>query len=208
MSSTDYVKAVAMQTSMQTSPQTDPTIDMMLQSLMIDDTNIKQILKGEIQQPLNQFKELVQNLNSLLIECFKNKQISTTEINRLLVVLQEFKPVLATIEKRLARYYHNVPYLLMLSPLVRLSNIDRKQADAICRKVGIMIGRDKLMSVGDEGSFEDLNFYDAIFTLIYLAVHESVEGWKMKEVTEEKKTVQTVIQDRTGQVRKKRFGIF
>jgi len=207
-SSSDMTKAISMQLANQPSPPSDPNLDMMLQSLMIDDTNVKLILKGEIQEPLNRFRELLQSLSPTIVECFKTKTINTVQGNELIALLLELKPVLEAIEKRLGRYYHNVPYLLLLSPLVRLGNLDKKEVDGLCRKVGIMIGRDKLMAVGDESSFENLNFYDALYTLIFMALHESEEGWKMRAVTEEKRTVQTVIHDTTGQQRKKRFGIF
>jgi len=205
--STDMTKTIAMQIAHQPSPATDPNIDMILQSLMIDDTDVKRILKGEIQEPLNRFRELIENLNQLIVECYKNKAVDPIVGKDILACVQDGYPLMEKIEKQLARYFHNIPYLLLLSPLTRLSNVDGKKVEALCRKVGIMIGRDKLMSVGDESSFENLNFYDALEILINLAFHESEAGWKAKVVTEEKKTVQTVITDTTGQ-RKKKWGIF
>ena len=44
--SSDIVKATAVQMSQQQSPvSSDPNIDLILQSLMIDDTDVKRILK-------------------------------------------------------------------------------------------------------------------------------------------------------------------
>jgi len=206
--SADTTKAIAMQIAHQPSPATDPNIDMILQSLMIDDTDVKRILKGEIQEPLNRFRELIENLNQLIVECYKNKAVDPIVGKDILACVQDGYPLMEKIEKQLARYFHNIPYLLLLSPLTRLSNVDGKKVEALCRKVGIMIGRDKLMSVGDESSFENLNLYDALEMVIDLALHESENGWKARVVTEEKKTVQTVITDQTGGQRKKKWGIF
>lgn len=208
-SPSDIVKATALQMSQQPSQQSDPNIDLILQSLMIDDTDVKRILKGEIHEPLNRFRQCVGELSDLTLDCVKFQSVDFEQGKKLLGVIAESQMLMGKIELQLARYYHMVPYLLMLSPLVRLSNIDGKKVDAYCRKVGIMIGRDKLMSSWDETSYESHNFYDALTMLIELALHESQEGWKAKIVTEEKKQVITEIRDRTsGAQRKKRFGIF
>jgi hypothetical protein len=87
------------------------------------------------------------------------------------------------------------------------NTIEQKKADGYCRKVGIMVGRDKLMSSWDEGSYETHNFYDALLMLIELALHESIGGWKMRAMVEEKKQVTTLIQDNTQGKRKKWHGI-
>jgi len=206
--SSDIVKATAVQMSQQQSPaSSDPNIDLILQSLMIDDTDVKRILKGEIHEPLNRFRQCITDLSATTLDCYKIKSIDNEQGKEILFQIQESKVLMDKIELQLARYYHMVPYLLMLSPLVRLSNIDGKRVDSYCRKIGIMIGRDKLMSSFDEGSYETHNFYDALQMLIELALHESQEGWKARIVTEEKKQVTTLIQDKTGGQRKKKFGI-
>jgi len=207
--SSDIVKATAVQMSQQATPATsDPNIDLILQSLMIDDTDVKRILKGEIHEPLNRFRQCITDLSATALDCYKIKSIDNEQGKEILFQIQESKVLMDKIELQLARYYHMVPYLLMLSPLVRLSNIDGKRVDSYCRKIGIMIGRDKLMSSFDEGSYETHNFYDALQMLIELALHESQEGWKARIVTEEKKQVTTLIQDNAGRQRKKKFGIF
>ena len=207
--SSDILKATAVQISNQPTPvQSDPNIDLILQSLMIDDTDVKRILKGEIHEPLNRFRQCLTDLSATVLDCYKVKSIDDGQGKELLFQIQEAQVLMNKIELQLARYYHMVPYLLMLSPLVRLSNIDGKRVDGYCRKIGIMIGRDKLMSSWDEGSYETHNFYDALQMLIELALHESQEGWKARIVTEEKKQVITEIHDKTGGAqRKKRFGI-
>ena len=204
----EQTKAIAFDSALKSqSPPSDPNIDLILQSLMVDDTDVKRILKGEIHEPLNRFRQCITDLSTTALDCYKLKSIDKTQGEDLLFQIGESQKLMNKIELQLARYYHMVPYLLMLSPLVRLSNIDGKRVDAYCRKIGIMIGRDKLMSSWDEGSYETHNFYDALQMLIELALHESQEGWKARIVTEEKKQVITEIHDRTGQQRKKRFGI-
>jgi hypothetical protein len=208
--SSDIVKATAVQMSQQQSPvSSDLNIDLILQSLMIDDTDVKRILKGEIHEPLNRFRQCITDLSATALDCYKFKTIDDGQGKEILFQIQESQVMMARIELQLARYYHMVPYLLMLSPLVRLSNIDGKRVDAYCRKIGIMIGRDKLMSSWEEESYETHNFYDALQMLIELALHESQEGWKARIVTEEKKQVITEIHDRSASSqRKKRFGLF
>jgi hypothetical protein len=207
--SSEIVKATAVQMSQQQQPvSSDPNIDLILQSLMIDDTDVKRILKGEIHEPLNRFRQCITDLSATALDCYKIKSIDDEQGKEILFQIQESQKLMNKIELQLARYYHMVPYLLMLSPLVRLSNIDGKRVDAYCRKIGIMIGRDKLMASWDEESYETHNFYDALQMLIELALHESQEGWKARIVTEEKKQVITEIHDKTGGQRKKRFGVF
>jgi len=205
----EQMRAIALDSSLKVqSPPSDPNIDLILQSLMVDDTDVKRILKGEIHEPLNRFRQCITDLSATALDCYKLKSIDNEQGKELLFQIGESQKLMNKIELQLARYYHMVPYLLMLSPLVRLSNIDGKRVEAYCRKIGIMIGRDKLMSSWEEASYETHNFYDALQMLIELALHESQEGWKARIVTEEKKQVTTVIQDKGGLQRKKRFGVF
>jgi hypothetical protein len=204
------VKATAVQMSQQPQPvMSDPNVDAMLQSLLLDDTDVKRILKGEVQEPLNQLRKCIETLSNTSIECYKLKTIDLEQGREILFQLQEAQVLMGKIELQLVRYHHMVPYLLLSSPLVSLSNITQRQEESYCRKVGIMIGRDKLMSAWDEASYETHNFYDSVQILIELRFHEAREGWKARIVTEEKKQVITEIHDKTGGgLRKKKFGIF
>jgi hypothetical protein len=142
------------------------------------------------------------------LDCYKIKSIDDEQGKEILFQIQESQKLMNKIELQLARYYHMVPYLLMLSPLVRLSNIDAKMVAMFCDQVDIIILRDKAMSSWSDDNYETENFYTAIGILMKLALHESEEGWKARIVTEEKKQVITEIHDKTGGQRKKRFGVF
>jgi len=206
--SQDIVKAQIVAQSHQPSMPSDPNIDMILQSLMIDDTDLKRILKGEIQEPLNRLRDTIELLNQTVIECVKAKSVDGGEAQEILAAVLDVKPLMERVEARLTRYYHMVPYLLLLSPLTRLSNLTQQMVDALKRKIGIMIGRDKLMASGGDESFENANFWDALQIACEIAVQDSLGGWKMQGVVTEKRQVSTIIEDRSAQQRKKRFGVF
>jgi hypothetical protein len=206
--SNEMMKTAIAQANQQPQPAiSDPNVDAMLQSLLLDDTDVKRILKGEIQELLNQLRQCLAQLTSTSLECYKTKMVDMEQGKEILFQIQEANVAMARIEIQLARYHHMVPYLLLSSPLVSLSNITQRQEEAYCRKVGIMIGRDKLMSAWDEASYETHNFYDSIQILIELRFHEAREGWKAKIVTEEKKNIVTEIRDKTGSQRKKWHGL-
>jgi len=204
----DMTKTVALQMAHQPS-QSDPNVDMILQSLMIDDTDLKRVLKGEIQEPLNRLRETVEQLSQTVIDCSRDRLIDTGQAKELLSAVRETNPLMVQIEQRLTRYYHMVPYLLWLSPLTRLSNLTPQMAEAAKRKVSIMIGRDKLMASGEDDNFENANFWDSLEFACHVAIQDSIGGWKMQGVVTERRQVSTVIEDRTGGGgRKRKFGIF
>ena len=203
----ELIKAQAVIQSHQPSMPTDPNIDMILQSLMIDDTDLKRILKGEIQEPLNRLRETIELLNQTVVECVKNKSVDVGQAEDILASVLEVKPLMERVEQRLTRYYHMVPYLLQLSPLTRLSNLTQPMVDFYKRKIGIMVGRDKLMASGGDESFENANFWDALQMSCEIAVQDSLGGWKMQGVVTEKRQVSTIIEDRSTQQRKKRWGL-
>jgi hypothetical protein len=198
----DMAKNIAVQSAHLPSPSTDPNIEIVLQGLMIDDTDLKRILKGEIQEPLNKLREIVENLNQIVIECFKTQSVEPEQGKEILGAVQGIKPLMEKIEVRLTRYYKMVPYLLVLSPLTRLSNLTVPMVESLKRKVGIMIGRDKLMASGGDESFENANFWDALEMSCCIAIQDSLGGWKMQGVVTEKRQVSTIIEDRSKPAKK------
>ena len=198
----DIAKAYTIQAGLQPSASSGPNLEMALQGLMIDDTELKNILKGEIQIPLNRFREIVEDLNQIVVECFKKQLIDSSQGQEILARVQEIRPLMEKIDMRLTRYYKMVPYLLVLSPLTRLSNLTVQIVEGLKRKVGIMIGRDKLMASGSDESFEDANFWDALEIACCIAIQDSLGGWKMQGVVTEKRQVSTIIEERGPQKKK------
>jgi hypothetical protein len=209
----DQMKAVAIQSGnqavIQQQAQADPNIEMITNSIFVDDTSLKRILKGEVHSLLNEERTTHESLKALLLECWKNKSIDSVQLNELMYYLQQSEGMWGKVSFQLRRYYRMVPYLIMLSPLTRLSNLLHKEMESMCRRIDIMIGRDKLMSSGEDDNFEDANFYDALGMACKLAVHDSENGWKFKGLSQNVSTLHHTFSDGIpGQAKKKRFGLF
>jgi hypothetical protein len=189
------VKGMAVQGSFQQpySQRDESGIDQILQSLMLDDTDVKRILKGNIQEPLNKLQQLT-------IQCFQMQQIDKEQGYKIIELLKD-------INGQMKHYKRMIPYLLLLSPLMKLSNISEKEAASLRRRVGIIIMRDRLDQEDEEDALQEANWFDSIEMLINAGINCSIEGWMIKQIAEERKTVNTVIQDSTLQ-RKRKFGVF
>jgi hypothetical protein len=193
--SSDMVKGMAVQGSFQQpySQRDESGIDQILQSLMLDDTDVKRILKGNIQEPLNKLQQLT-------IQCFQMQQIDKEQGYKIIELLKD-------INGQMKHYKRMIPYLLLLSPLMKLSNISEKEAASLRRRVGIIIMRDRLDQEDEEDALQEANWFDSIEMLVNAGINCSIEGWMIKQIAEERKTVNTVIQDSTLQ-RKRKFGVF
>lgn len=193
--SSDMVKGMAVQGSFQQpySQRDESGIDQILQSLMLDDTDVKRILKGNIQEPLNKLQQLT-------IQCFQMQQIDKEQGYKIIELLKD-------INGQMKHYKRMIPYLLLLSPLMKLSNISEKEAASLRRRVGIIIMRDRLDQEDEEDALQEANWFDSIEMLVDAGINCSINGWMIKQIAEERKTVNTVIQDSTPQ-RKRKFGVF
>lgn len=193
--SSDMVKGMAVQGSFQQpySQRDESGIDQILQSLMLDDTDVKRILKGNIQEPLNKLQQLT-------IQCFQMQQIDKEQGYKIIELLKD-------INGQMKHYKRMIPYLLLLSPLMKLSNISEKEAASLRRRVGIIIMRDRLDQEDEEDALQEANWFDSIEMLVDAGINCSINGWMIKQIAEERKTVNTVIQDSTLQ-RKRKFGVF
>lgn len=170
--------------------RTDPQIEAIMTSLFLQDSDVSRILKGEFQEPMNK-------LQKITVQCIQHKQISYDQGLEILAYLQE-------INRKLSRYYNKVPYILSLSPMMKLSNITEKEAQAIYDRQELMVLTDKANRVDDEDNYEDDNWYTAILNLMFVTGRCSVNGFMIKQLVEEKKTVSTIIEDRSAK-KKGRF---
>lgn len=177
MTDVEIARATAIQTQQQRAQLEESTTDIFLQNLMIDDSDLKRILKGEVQEPLNQLQELV-------IECNTHQKIDVEHALKILEVLK-------TLNLRLSKFQKIVPYLILLSPLMRLTNIDEKEVKMLKRRVSIMIRRDILDMDEEELELTDVNFYEALKIMCWNAIGDSFMGQKARIVTEQKKIIET-----------------
>jgi len=90
---------------------------------------------------------------------------------------------------------------------MKLSNISEKEAASLRRRVGIIIMRDRLDQEDEEDALQEANWFDSIEMLVDAGINCSINGWMIKQIAEDRKTVNTVIQDSTLQ-RKRKFGVF
>lgn len=155
--------------------------DVVLQGLMVDDSELKRILKGDVLEPLNTLAEYV-----VLFD--KAQAIDHAQAERIGDLLEK-------INARMVKFQRLIPYQILLSPLMRLTNIDEKAAKLLKLRISLMIGRDLLDINEDELEMADVNFYDALELACFNAVSDSTKGWKANVVTEQRKIIKTTIEE-------------
>ena len=173
----DLARQAAIQYQQQKAQMEETTPDAILQGLMIDDADLKLMLKGEIQEPLNRVRELIVEFSAL-------EKMDNEHARRIIELLN-------TLDSRLARYQRLKPFLMLLSPLVGLTNFSEKEAVMWKRRVSIMIRRQILDMDEEELEIDDVNFWESLKMLIWIKITDSVMGWKPRIVTEQKKIIQT-----------------
>lgn len=205
------LKAVSMQQAGAPSPQnTDPQLEQLMQSMLIQDTELMRILKGEIHEYLNKLEQMMTWMYQNATPMFEMyKDLTETETNKQLsslnAQLYEMRKQMELIGTQLKRYRRYVPYLLLFTSTSVLSNITRAEAEAICRKIDIMVMRDRLDCSDDETALEDINFFDSIGIRLKLHILRNVEGFTFKGLIEERRTVHNIFSEPNKQ-KKGRFG--
>lgn len=193
-------KAAAFQISSGMLSQTEPVQDPHIyQSLLCDDPEVKQLIKGEVREPLNRWKHLINLVDDALNAYTEDSPILTEKQAQMLIgYIAEANRLMSNLEVQMKKYRYYLPHLLMLSPLIRLSIITQKQANHIKSMQQLMINRDRLRarSTG-ELDLLDENWFDAVSIMESMAVQESVNGEKLMAITKESKQVTTVINDQT-----------
>lgn len=189
--SAEIARNVAVEVQQQQA-QAEPMVsNFLLQSLMVDDRYLKEILKGEILEPLNMLEGLMKDY--MVLERIDKAHYD--KIMELLMVLND----------NFSRFRRCMPYLILTSHLMRLTYITQKDAKALKRRVSIMIRRDLLDIDEEELELADVNFFEALKIMCWNAIDDSVEGYKLRAVTEQKKFITTEF---TEPKRKKKWGIF
>lgn len=213
----DQVKAVAIQTShMPSSSNIDPNLQAVMDSLQLSDSNVYRILRGEIHELMDKQGQLIVTLQQT-IEDFQN--IHTTTINettqiRLAEIRNELIK-LGTINDKmtmeLQQYQKMVPYILMLSPLMWLSNLSSKAVRDIQFRQSLMVQRDRCLRSDESEGFDDDNILDSIEMLMHVMVAGAERGWKSDVIRNEVRETKTTIEDRTTPPKKRglfsKFGI-
>lgn len=176
MSDAEFARRVAVQVQQQRVQMEQTGADVLLQNLMVADSDLKRVLKGEIQEPLDMLRDLI-------IDYAEFDKIKIKDASKILNILK-------TINKRISRFQRLVPYSMLLSHLMRLTNIDEKEMRYLKRKVSIMIRRDILDMDEEDLELTDVNFYDSLKIICWNAINDSLHGWKAKVVTEQKRIIE------------------
>lgn len=210
-SSSEAIKAYSLQQSHMPNQPSEPQLDAMMQSLMIDDPDIKRILKGEIHEYMNQLSQMLtyfkMQSEKQLADFKLGDEENATRLTAIHIQIGEMEKQLEAIQKELKRYRRYIPYLLLFTSTSVLSNITEKEAKKLYGKVDIMVTRDELDNADDDDVLESQNFFDAVRVAYYLHVMRNVEGHTFRGLIEEKRTVTSVIQDNTHKPRKKFLGV-
>lgn len=195
-------KLAAVQIGMQTANQqqpTDPNLELIYQSLLCDDPEVKRLIKGEVQEPLNKWRQLITVLDNVIVERDDSPMMTQAQAARIICLLEESNQLMVKLDYQLRKYRYYLPHLLMLSPLMRLSIITQKQANQIKLRQKLMISRDRLRaSSSPDHDLLDENWFDAILIAMNMAVQESVDGKKLEAITKDTRQITTVINDQTG----------
>ena len=215
---TEGQKIVSIQASHMQSPDNiDPNLQAIMDSLQLSDSNVYKILKGEIHQLISRCEETLITFQQSIKDyqthyAVMDSKEALLNLNLLLAQQTELFELIQGMQLELQQYYKMVPYLLMLSPIMWLSNLSSKQIRDTVFRQSLMIQRDRCLRDDDsEGSFDDDNFLDAVEILMHTIVAGSEKGWKSNIIRNEVREVTTTIRDQTAnpdQKRKKRLGIF
>lgn len=171
----------------------DTPLQVLTQALLVADPEVLKILKGELLEPLNR-------LSDQLVVMEAKGMVNETQ-------LLNIKSLLETINVRVTKFQRITPYILMMSHLLRLNNIDRITAQRWIDEVELMVLRDLACIPEEQLELTDINYFRAIQVSCENAIMASVEGFTMRAITEQRRVIDANFGDR-GMGRKKRFGIF
>jgi hypothetical protein len=215
---TESEKIVAIQHShIPSQDNIDPNLQAIMDSLQLSDSNVYKILKGEIHNLITRFEETLIEFQQSVTDFQLNSSAMPNpevqlKLSQLLSQQKEMFDLASKIKLELQQYYKMVPYLLMLSPIMWLSNLSTKQVRDTMFRQSLMIQRDRCLIDDDcESAFDDYNFTEAVEILMHTIVAGSEKGWKSNIIRNEVREVTTTIRDQTSgpqQQRKKRLGIF
>jgi len=155
--------------------------DIVLQGLMVDDSELKRILKGDVLDPLNTLGEYV-----VLFD--RAKQIEHEQAAAIIELLGK-------INARIVKFQRLLPYQFLLSPLMRLTNSSQKEVDLLKLRVSLMVSRDLLDIEEDVLEMTDVNFYEALEIMCHNAIQDSLMGNKIRAITEQRKIIKTTIEE-------------
>lgn len=212
---TESMKTISVQAShMPTQNASDPNLQAIMDSLQLGDSNVYRILRGEIEelmdllsQELVLFRQQSEVYNNHYMTMNQTQQ--EAQLAKILAHQNSMLKIVSSIKTELQHYYKMVPYLLMLSPLMWLSNLTKQQVRDIQFRQSLMVQRDRCLREEDcDNSFDDDNFLDAVEVLMHVMVAGAREGWKSNIIRNEVREVKTTIEDRTAPEKKARSGLF
>jgi hypothetical protein len=189
-----FIKSVALQMSAQPSmPDVDANLENVLRSLQLSDGTLIRILKGEIQEQMDKLEKLV-------VERYQYQQINHEDAMKILAVTQDIK-------HEVKHYYKMVPYLMMVSPVMWLSNLSEEEVKRIQSKQSCMVWRHRLESEDEDETkvLQDSNFYDAIEIVMHVIAAGSTKGWKSNVINKEVREQTVRILDGTEGQKKRRL---
>jgi hypothetical protein len=205
-------KAMGIQAAHMPSGNIDPNLQAIMDSLQLADSNVYRILKGEIHELMDKQGQILIGLQQN-IEEFKinNAAVPDNEANLLLAKIHNDLVSLGQTNDKivleLQEYYKMVPYLLMLSPLMWLSNLSTKAVRDIQFRQSLMVQRDRCLRDDESDGFDDDNILDSIEILMHVMVAGAEKGWKSNVIRNEVREVKTTIEDHTSSGEKKKGGI-
>jgi len=168
-----------------------PYRDAQLQALMLGDHDVMEILRGDLSKKITMLDGW--------LELFTQQGNITQE------QYDDLRFELHKMEKTLDRFLRLQPYIMLNSPLMRLTWIDDEEAKYLKLRVSIMIQRDLITINEEELDSIDLNFFDSLELLCHNAINDSRKGFKAGQITEQRKKIEFVGE---GEQKKKRFLLF
>jgi|GEM_PF-5399029 len=197
--------SVAMQYNQPPKNHDDLGISDVLQTLMLTDTDIQRILKGNISEPLDK-------LNAILTKLDQNPKAITVQGEEIITIgsseAKEITQTLKDINKQMADYKSMIPFLFALSPLIKVSNLSQKTAEYYIQKINLMVTRYRITSTKSSDSILDKNFFDAYLLVAQSNILSAVNGWYTRMATEEKRHIISTVETPRQQRNKRKIGVF
>lgn len=218
-----YVKGLAMQMASQpTAPQMDAQLENVLKGLQLADGTLVRILKGEIQESMDKLQktmircyQAMSELEKKIIVSENINAITKEDLNKAFVLTQNLKALIAkevlpeaeNIKREVKHYYKMVPYLMMVSPIMWLSNLSEEDVRRVQSRQSCMVWRHRLENEDEDDSkvLQDSNFFDAVEILMHVIVAGSTKGWKSNVINKEVREQTVRVLDGSEQKKRRLF---
>lgn len=157
----------------------DEEVESLLERYMlVSDSDIKALLKGDLILKVDSLVKFVEQAQASGIATEQNLKMAIDYLLASVTVIRD----------NLQKSMRLLPYLFVVSQLNRLGNISLKQARQLSLEVRLMMLKDQAVMEPNELATMS-NFYKGLEIFCTIGFHDSVEGYKLREIMVKRKDI-------------------